>query len=251
MDRDSARLTLAGALLGLLALSATVVAGLQPPPARSPAEAAASAQSGPVGGFPSEAAVPVLATEPETPAETGSDAGPFRFSLRITEPVPDEKLFVCDGLGCPLEEIRPDADGDALLGPLPPGRYGVWHGQTQIGSFRLADNASVPEAEGRLWTDGELLHLERFIPGTVRFTLRLPKPGYYGFLLWDRCGRRRSGDLFLPDNAVPDPTGAFVRSLRFGGLAPGLYTLARDGTVLAQIEVRAAETAEAELIIEN
>ena len=249
MDRDSARLTLAGALLGLLALSATLVAGLRPPAPREEAsERLAPAVSEALGPFASEA-VPVLATEPA--AEAVSDAGPFRFSLRVAEPVPGERLFVCDGLGCPLEEILPDADGDALLGPLPPGRYGVRRGETEIGSFRLADNASLPEADGRLWTDGELLHLERYVPGTARFTLRLPAPGYYSFLLWDRCGRRRSRDIFLPENAVPDPEGGFVRVLEFGGLAEGLYTLARDGTVLVQLEVRAGETAEASLGIEN
>lgn len=245
MDRESKALTLAGAILGLLALSATAAAGLRPP-ARSPVPPEVSVSA---AAAETEEAVPVLATEPSV--QFSPDAGPYYVSVRVTEPVWGERLFVCDGMGCPLEELLPDRDGDAELGPLAPGRYGLWQGQTRIGSFLLADNAALPEAQGRLWTDGELLHLERFVPGTARFTLRLPKPGYYGLLLWDRFGRRSARDLYLPENAEPDPEGGYLRVLEFPGLAPGLYTLARNGTVLAQVEVEAGQTALAELRIEN
>ena len=59
-----------------------------------------------------------------------------------------------------MEEIPPNRDGDLSLGPLAPGCYGVCRGETVIGAFRLCGNAALGEAEGRLWTDGELLYLD-------------------------------------------------------------------------------------------
>ena len=85
MDRDSARLTLAGALLGLLALSATLVAGLRPPAPREEAsERLAPAVSEALGPFASEA-VPVLAHRLRISSDSHKE--PVRIVERILSEV--------------------------------------------------------------------------------------------------------------------------------------------------------------------
>lgn len=261
MNRESAGLVLTGALLGVLALSATVFARLFPPareetvpaPAVSTAafaavrETAAPAAQEQTGA--EQEAVPVLAAC-DTTAEA-PEAGPYYVAVAVPDPAPGEKLFVCDGLGCPLAGIEPDLDGDASVGPLPPGRYSIQRGQTEIGSFTLLENAALSEAEGRAWTDGERLYVERFTPGTVRLTVRLHATGRYTLELRDRDGRSWSRELFIPPGARADAAGAWVRVLDFQGLPPGLYTAARQNHPLGQTELAAGEIAALEVEIDK
>ena len=268
MKTDSMRLVLAGGMIGLLVLSAAAwqaVRGLATPPEEPETGARAVSQAAePVGEAAlvtreadstaerteaafGEAAVPIFA-EDDTAAEP---AGPYVVALRVTEAIWGEKLFVCDEAGCPLEEIAPDRDGDQSLGPLSPGRYGVFRGGTKIGSFRLFHNAALGETEGRLWTDGELLYVERYVPGTARLRLTLARPGYYSFRLCDRVGREWTRDLYIPEGEWPDQGGGYERALEFQGLPPGLYTLVYNGAPAGQTEVRAGETVEFEWTINN
>ncbi len=257
MNHDSMRLVLAGGMIGLLMLSAAAwyaVRGPMPTPAAAGNETKEVAlASGPrekesraetTEAAYGEAAVPIF-------AEDEPDAGPFTVALRVPEAVWGEKLFVCDGSGSPLEEIIPDRDGDQTLGPLAPGRYGVYRGQTEIGAFRLHGNASLGETEGRLWTDGELLYVERFVPGTARLLLTLPKPGYYSLRLCDRVGRAWNRDLYIPDSEKPNAGQAYGRTLEFRGLPAGTYTLVYRSAPLGQTEVRAGETTELAAVIEK
>lgn len=165
MKSDSIRLAWAGALIGVLALSAFAAAGSAPPRPSEDAAAviatvpAASSrqEAGPPGGqagdFEEEGgdAVPVMAQP--------TDRARFRVALRVEAPLPEERLFLCDRSGNPLEQIAPDRDGDAQLGPIPPGVYGIWRGSTELGSFRLLENAALAEAAGLLRSDGKLLFL--------------------------------------------------------------------------------------------
>ena len=249
MKGESMRLAWVGALMGVLVLSATALARWDQPLPRakqsagdSAAQALRPAAAGPAESGPAEpgedGAVAVMA---------GQTAGPFLVALRVEEAVWGEKLFLCDPNGSPLEAIEPDGQGDAVLGPLAPGSYGLYRGAEEVGSFRLEENASLSRAAGRAWTDGELLHIERFVPGTALLRLRLPGPGYYTLTLFDREGRSRSRDLYVEEGARPGETGDFLRVLEFRGLPPGLYTAVRLGTPLGQVEVRAGESAELEL----
>lgn len=244
MNRESIRLAWAGTAIGVLVLSAVVFADARPPARREErgtgTEPAAATAPADFGGE----AVAALAQE-----SGGAEA--FAVRLRAEDPIPGERLFLCDAAGCPLEELEPDADGDAALGPLAPGSYGIWRGATEIGRFRLLADGALGETAGRLWTDGRFLHLERLVTGTARLTLTLDRPGYESFQLWDRDGRGRSADLYVPDSALPDRERSYVRVLEFRGLPPGLYTLTRGKNPLLQLTVRAGETAEAELRIEN
>lgn len=254
MNRESAALALAGVMIGLLALGGVTFARLHPP---EPEESAAIPGLGQETAQPASApeygaeepAVPVLA-EPE-PFDADPTAGPFSVSLRVPDPVRGEKLFVCDALGCPLEEIEPDPDGAALLGPFAPGSYSVQRGQTEVAAFRLLDNAALCETSGRLWTDGELLWLERFTPGTLRLSVTLHGTGYYTMELRDRVGRVWNRDLYVPDGTPPDADGLWRRVLDFQGLPPGLYTAVRQNRPLGQTEVSAEAIAELAIEIEK
>ena len=249
MNRESMALTLSGLLLGVLALSATVVAGLRPPDRGTAPGASGLLETGPAGetGLPGGETEAVQAWAPEPTRETEPEdpgAGPYLVVLRVNDPVPGERLFLCGEDLCPLAEVEPDSRGEAVLGPIAPGRYVLCRGQTAVGSFRLRGNAALTEAEGRLWTDGELLYLERFCPGTARLTVRLAQPGCYSLQLWDRDGRVWTRELYgLEDSRV--------RTVEFGGLPPGLYTAVWRGTPLGQVEVAAGLTAEASLSVEN
>ena len=271
MKGDSMRLVLAGGMIGLLVLSAAAwkaVWGSAPrtaAPVSDPEAVAVSEAPDPqdgaalvsreTGGTAEETeaafgadAVPIFAED----AATGEGAaGPFAVALRVTEAVWGEKLFLCDGTGSPLEEIPPNRDGDLTLGPLAPGRYGVCRGEMEIGAFRLYGNASLGEAGGRLWTDGELLHLERFVPGTASLGLTLDAPGYYSLRLCDQVGREWSRDLYIPDSERPNRGQSYRRTVEFQGLPEGLYTLVYRSTPLGRVEVRAGETTEFEWTIDN
>ena len=261
MNTDSMRLVLAGGMIGLLMLSAAAWYAVRGPGGRAPLPAAAAETGASGAGSEASGAVePVAALETGGAfgeaaaaifAEDDPDAGPFTVALRVPEAVWGEKLFICDGTGSPLEEIVPDRDGDQSLGPLAPGRYKVCRGETEVGAFRLYGNASLGETVGRLWTDGELLWLERFEPGTARLLLTLPHPGYYSLRLCDRVGRAWNRDLYIPEGEHPNAGQAYDRSLEFRGLPPGAYTLVYRSTPIGQLEVRAGETAELAVRPEN
>ena len=152
MNRDSIRLAWAGTAIGVLVLSAVVFADARPPARREErgtgTEPAAATAPADFGGE----AVAALAQE-------SGGAETFAVRLRAEDPIPGERLFLCDAAGCPLEELEPDADGGAALGPLAPGSYGIWRGATEIGCFRLLADGALGETAGRLWTDGRFLHL--------------------------------------------------------------------------------------------
>ena len=259
MNNDSMRLVLAGGMIGLLMLSAAAWYAVRGPARRAPAVPAQkeTGEIAPVSEPPAEErgaeATEAAFGEDAVPifAENETDAGPFTVALRVPEAVWGEKLFVCDGNGCPLEAIVPDRDGDQTLGPLAPGRYGVFRGETEIGAFRLCGNAALDETSGRLWTDGELLYVERFLPGAAKLDLTLPKSGYYSLRLCDPVGRAWNRDLYVPESERPNAGQAYERTLEFRGLPPGTYTLVYRHAPLGQTEVRAGETAELALVIEN
>lgn len=241
MNSYSTRLTWAGALLGALVLSATVFANARPP------EAARTETT---------AAVQVLETvrEPEAMealAPESTAAGPFMVALRVGELPLLGRTYLCDKAGCPLAELEVDRDGDGVMGPLAPGLYTLWQDGQELGGFRLLENAALDRVSGQLWTDGELLHFERFTPGAAALTVVLPEPGYYSLELYDRYGRRWSRDFYVPDSAKPDRGRSWVRVLEFRGLPAGVYTAVRKERPLLQFEVCAGAQTEAELTIEN
>ncbi len=67
--------------------------------------------------------------------------------------------LLLDGRGQLLSRLEFDGRGQALAGPLPPGRYMV---RTEAGDvhFTLQPNASVTHVTGPGRSDGELLWLE-------------------------------------------------------------------------------------------
>ena len=260
MNSDSIRLALAGAMIGVLALSATVFAQTRPPARQTettvlytvedPAPVLAAADSEKTETIEGSRAF-YEGDGGAVPAMAEQNAGPFFVAVRVDEPILGEKLFVCDGMGSPLAGIEPDANGDMALGPLAPGRYAVCRGDETVGAFCLLENAALSDAEGRLWTDGELLHVERFVSGTARLELTLTKSGYFTLMLCDRNGREWYRDLYIADGTRADREEGYFRMVEFRGLPAGLYTIVRLNTPLGQVEVLPGETVSLELTIET
>ena len=235
MKRESIRLVCLGALLGVLTLSAALFAG-----------------PGGGGGETRAAGTAVPAESVDAPALTEEVAEVFAPqalcspALRVESDGPVRRLWLCDLHGNPYMEIDVDGARQAVLGPIPPGRYAVTAGTEALGTFQLAGDAALTETTGRLWTDGTVLHLEDFCPGEAEIRVCLSAPGYYSFRLVDDTGLGRSGDLFIPSDEQPED-GLWRRTLYFRGLPEGRYTLVRNREPLLQFQVLAGGTARVEL----
>lgn len=226
MNEYSMRLAALGAAIGVLTLTAAAYANVSA-----------------AGRLPDPPAVTARAeTSPPTAAaaEVLAPAGCYA-ALRLETPIRGQ-LWLCDLSGSPISEVEADADGDAALGPVTPGRYCLTLDSERIGSFRVLENAAITETAGRLWSDGEVLHLERFRPGQAEITLTLTEPGYESIQLVDDLGRRWTRDFFIPEQESRGADGTYVRVLRFQGLPEGRYTLVHDRRPLQQFQVLAGGT---------
>jgi len=179
-------------------------------------------------------------------AEAGAlrEDGRFFVSLRADPDAGAEALLLCGADGEPLQTVAPDADGDAELGPLRPGSYSLYDGETELGKFLLAENAAILRADGRLWTDGELLHLAAQPPGALSVRCELSQPGYYAFTLTFPDGPARSAVLSIPRGAKKELAEGYLRSLLFEGLHAGSWQLWEGGEVCASGLLAQGETAQ-------
>ncbi len=245
MNRYSTQLLLAGAMLGTLVLSAAGLARAGAPrsvPTAEPVLLTAQRVDDALWDEPAAAA-----------AAFGSEdrGGPFDVILRLDTVRSPGRLAVCDEAGFPLTLVESDASGEARLGPLMPGKYGLYSDGTCIGSFLLLQTAAVERADGRLWTDGTLLHLTDRPTGEAMLRLELSCPGYYSLYLVDRLGQRTQQDLFIPKDESPDPDGVWRRTMCFRGLQEGVYTAVYAKNPLAQFRVVPGAAAEACLSLER
>lgn len=177
------------------------------------------------------------------------EGGRYFVALRVEPDANPGALLLCGADGTPLSEPAPDEDGDAALGPLRPGSYRLCDGQTELGSFLLADNAAILRADGRLWTDGELLHLAARQPAALTVRCELARPGYYSFTLTAADGAARNAILSIPEGTAQDACGCYLRHLLFEGLPPGRWQLTEGGAPCASGTLAAGETAQVELKI--
>ena len=180
---------------------------------------------------PVEEAAPVLPGEPQ-----------YQVAFRVESDA--DALRLCTPDGVPLAQIEPDADGDAALGPLRPGSYSVYDGKTELGRFLLADNAAILRADGRLWTDGELLHLAGQSPAALTVRCEIARPGCYTFTLTGSDGTLRSAVVSISEGTAPDACGCYLRHLLFEGLHPGVWWLLEGGAPCAAQTLVAGETAQ-------
>ena len=282
MSSYSIRLAAVGTVIGVLTLTAAAYANRAAPPSAETTVLAAAAEPGtahetktagaegtaefltaetadaetgtacsdPAETGDGEAADAETGTACSDPAETGDGEAAEAFvqnawyaALRVETPTAG-RIFVCDLRGSPLCAAVPDAEGDAALGPLPPGRYALYAENERLGSFRLTEDAALDEAAGRLWTDGEMLHLEAFRPGQAELSLTLPASGYYSLALVDDDGRRWTKDVFIPSDARPEQAGSYLRTLDFFGLPEGRYTLVWNRRPILQFPVLAGGVAQ-------
>ena len=282
MSSYSIRLAAVGTVIGVLTLTAAAYANRAAPPSAETTVLAAAAEPGtahetktagaegtaefltaetadaetgtacsdPAETGDGEAADAETGIACSDPAETGDGEAAEAFvqnawyaALRVETPTAG-RIFVCDLRGSPLCAAVPDAEGDAALGPLPPGRYALYAENERLGSFRLTEDAALDEAAGRLWTDGEILHLEAFRPGQAELSLTLPASGYYSLALVDDDGRRWTKDVFIPSDARPEQAGSYLRTLDFFGLPEGRYTLVWNRRPILQFPVLAGGVAQ-------
>lgn len=282
MSSYSIRLAAVGTVIGVLTLTAAAYANRAAPPSAETTVLAAAAEPGtahetktagaegtaefltaqtadaetgiacsdPAETGDDETADAETGTACSDPAETGDGEAAEAFvqnawyaALRVETPTAG-RIFVCDLRGSPLCAAVPDAEGDAALGPLPPGRYALYAENERLGSFRLTEDAALDEAAGRLWTDGEMLHLEAFRPGQAELSLTLPASGYYSLALVDDDGRRWTKDVFIPSDARPEQAGSYLRTLDFFGLPEGRYTLVWNRRPILQFPVLAGGVAQ-------
>ena len=175
-----------------------------------------------------------------TLAVSGGEEG-FLVGLRDqTEP----DCWLCDVDGAALAPVP--VGEDVTLGPLGPGRYQLRAGGALLGEFLLDRQAVILRAGGRLWTDGELLHLAPQPPGTLSVRCTLPGPGYYPLSLADSGGDWHTCVVNLAPDTAQDPGGGWVRWAEFPGLPPGtcvLYYASRQ-VALAEIAPGALTVAE-------
>ena len=237
MSMDSIWLAAVGAVIGVLTLTATAYAS------RSGGGRAASESP------PQTAAVCAAPADDTRDDEVWGGQAAEAFApekwyaaLRLDVEA-GRPLSLCELDGNEIAPLEPDADGDVALGPIAPGRYALVSGTERLGSFRMYDNAALGEAAGRLWTDGEVLHLADYLPGQAEVSVTLPAAGYYSFALVDDNGLRRTSDLFIPSAARPDEGRSFLRTLEFYGLPEGRYTLVHQKLPLLQFRVLAGGVA--------
>ena len=181
----------------------------------------------------------ILGALPLCGAQTPRPA-PERYyvALRAGDETGDLTLQNVDG--ATIEEISPDPDGDAALGPLRPGHYTLCLDGVAAGEFVLNENAAVMLTTGRLWTDGELLHLEPDTPGAILLKLALPGPGTYPVYLTGEDVSRTAVAQIGADDAQ-DPGGGYTRCVQFEGLMAGCYTLTCRGEAIASLELARGE----------
>ena len=234
--------------IGLLILVLTVSAALAGAnvPAVTPGETTEEAvpvalielpSDRPFSGQTGHAPVPSSSVrDPSAETLRTESAGPFLVAMRAGENVPD-RIFLGDDLGSPLEQVEFNADGEAALGPVPPGIYTVVAGTEELGRFRLPESAVPDEVSGQLWTEGEVLHLESYVPGTVEAEIAFSAPGLYTVRLTGAGGEYRA-DVFVSERERPAALGCWRRTFRFPGLPAGVYALFLEETRLTGLIVR-------------
>ncbi len=240
MNSYSIRLACVGAVIGVLTLTAAALGGAgnkTPAAKKTPPASAVSAQAG-------EGLQELAQTEDRSVSVM---LPTVLLALRADPALDWSGLTLCGPEEQDTAAVTLDADGDASLGPLCAGRYSLRKDGVLLGEFVLNENASVAIASGRLWTDGELLYLEKDIPSEAELRLTLTARGYYSFLLESEEGVSRAGAVFIPDTAAWDPGGVFLRTLRFPGLPAGKYRVLCGGRTVAEIVTKRGEVSAVEL----
>lgn len=133
--------------------------------------------------------------------------------------------------GALLFEAVPGETGSYGL-ELPPGRYTLVSEDGQVLSFTLRPNASVGDAAGSGWSDGEILHLD----GTRRCMLRLLRTAPSAVVY----------TLTGPDCEESRALGGAATSALFPGLLPGAYQLRGSDGSLRELEL---DTRQAEWVV--
>lgn len=105
-------------------------------------------------------------------------AGQRPVKVLIAGEVPAARLLTEEEK--PIQDLVFDRQGQAVAGPLTPGRYRIRSEEWEA-AFTVRPNGAISRAEGEAWTDGEILHLGAETTG--RLTIR-----YDGDWRWTLSG---------------------------------------------------------------
>lgn len=149
------------------------------------------------------------------------------------EPLPPLQVVLRDETGTGGAVTITGEDGDTTQAPqggapseyvlsLEPGRRYTAEAESGLtASFYLEENASLSNATGNGWTDGEILHLDEEIRCTLRILRSAGTEAMYTL----------TGQDYQETKVLYTAPGSGQARAVFSGLLPGTYTLtAADGT---------------------
>ncbi len=155
-----------------------------------------------------------------------------RVALRSAKP--GEKIFLYGADGKLLQTLLTDTQANAATKLLQAGQYYVC---TENGctAFTLAESAALTISGGCGWTDGERLHLEQGLVGTVRVeqtvTRTAAEVGWLDFVLTDGEYRRR-------EVVFCEAEGEML-TCSFEGVPYGDYRMEESGKLIGKVTVNA------------
>lgn len=214
-ERSAGAAALALAIGVFLTAAAPMAAAQLDPPDESPAEAAE-----PIGtAEPAESLpVPTQTVRTNLPAAAPVPAAPVQFVVQTPELVPGTALTLSNANGEGGTFCAPDSGRTTLT--LTPGRWTILADGLPA-SFTLRENASITDAEGACWTDGERLTLSSLPHGTLSVCKTFPAQQQAAFV-YRLVGGDVENDcrilLFAPDTDT-------TQTCSFWGIPEGRYTL--------------------------
>lgn len=182
----------------------------------------------PAGSIPQPPAEPVAAAQPAVQAD------PVRFVVRMPELTPGTLLTLSDDAGAGGSFSVPDSRQTTLT--LTPGRWTIASGDWQA-SFTLRENASVADAQGACWTDGELLTLSRIVHGTLSVSKTCTAREETAFVYRLVGGGAETDCRILPFT----PETGTEQTCSFWGIPAGSYTLLENDVPVHAFTVSDAE----------
>lgn len=227
LERPAGATALLLAIGMFLTTAAPMAAAQLEPPSPPPA-----AQPDPVETTEPASSLPQAEPEPEpqVAAQPMPQAEPVRFVVQTPELAP----------GTPLTLSNADGAGGAFSAPengrttltLQPGRWTISSDGWQA-SFTLRENASIADAEGACWTDGERLTLSQAVYGTLTVYKTFAAQEETAFV-YRLVGGEVENDcrilLFAPQ------TGTFL-GCQFWGIPAGSYALLENDVPVGALTV--------------
>ncbi len=229
LERPAGATALLLAVGMFLTTAAPMAAAQLDPPAEEPAVQADPVETAePASSLP--ASVAMTEVEIAAAAEPAVQLEPVRFVVRTPELTPGTQLTLANADGA--VGTLPAPDGGQTTLTLQPGRWTISADGWQA-SFTLRENASVADAEGACWTDGETLTLSQAVHGTLTVSKTFTAQEETAFV-YRLVGGEVENDcrvlLFAPETGT-------VQACSFWGIPAGSYTLLENDVPVGTVTV--------------